>query len=86
MNKVMINVLGVSSDLLVRTSVQASDGKLSATAGLTTRRQRCWWTLSLATLADMTARDGLLQRSAFMTDVNVTDYRLTSMVGGRQFL
>jgi len=79
MNKTLIKVLGASCGLLYAFPVLASDGKILATAGLSQLEGSGGGGLvPWATLAGYDSQDEIAA-SAFMTDVNVTDYRLTSM-------
>jgi hypothetical protein len=85
MNKVIIKVLGVSFGLLFALPVLASDGKLLATAGLSQLEgSGGGGVVPWATLAGYDSQDDIAA-SAFMTDVNVTDYRLTSIGAAASF-
>ncbi len=85
MNTVIIKVLGVSFGLLCALPGFASDGKLLPTAGLSQLEGSGGGGLvPWATLAGYDSQDDIAA-SAFMTDVNVTDYRLTSIGAAASF-
>ncbi|MBU1295077.1 MAG: DUF3034 family protein, partial [Gammaproteobacteria bacterium] len=79
MNKNMIKILAVSSFVLSASFVMAADGKILATAGLSqVEGSGGGGLVPWATLAGYDSRDETAA-SFFITDVNVSDYRLSSI-------
>lgn len=79
MNRSKIKILAVSSFVLSTSSVVAADGKILATAGLSqVEGSGGGGLVPWATLAGYDSRDETAA-SFFMTDVNVSDYRLSSI-------
>jgi len=79
MNRVVTIVLGASISALLATPSIAGDGKILATAGLSqVEGSGGGGLVPWATLAGYDSRDETAA-SFFMTDVNVSDYRLSSI-------
>jgi hypothetical protein len=79
MTKTLIKVLAASGGLMCAFPGFASDGKILATAGLSQLEgSGGGGIVPWATLAGYDSQDEIAA-SAFMTDVNVTDYRLSAM-------